>query len=209
MEDYLQTEWPELEGLPDLDHRAVGGDRRAGPAGARGDRAAGRGYRLSTMRRSRTWRCGPAPSPACRAGCSASPSPASSASRSTCRPTTARPSGRRSGKPAARFGITPYGTEAMHVLRAEKGYIIVGQETDGTVTPDDLGLAGLVGKAKPDFVGKRSLLAARYGGGRAASSSSGCAPSTRRSCWTRARRSSPIRRSRCRCRCSATSRRAT
>jgi glycine cleavage system aminomethyltransferase T len=33
------------------------------------------------------------------------------------------------------FGITPYGTEAMHVLRAEKGYIIVGQETDGTVTP--------------------------------------------------------------------------
>ena len=29
----------------------------------------------------------------------------------------------------------------MHVLRAEKGYFIVGQETDGTVTPDDLGLA--------------------------------------------------------------------
>jgi sarcosine oxidase, subunit alpha len=56
-----------------------------------------------------------------------------------------------------RFGITPYGTEAMHVLRAEKGFIIVGQETDGTVTPDDLGLSGLVGKAKRDFVGKRSL----------------------------------------------------
>ena len=56
-----------------------------------------------------------------------------------------------------RFDITPYGTEAMHVLRAEKGYIIVGQETDGTVTPDDLGLGGLVGKAKRDFVGKRSL----------------------------------------------------
>jgi sarcosine oxidase subunit alpha len=56
-----------------------------------------------------------------------------------------------------RFGITPYGTETMHVLRAEKGYIIVGQETDGTVTPDDVGLSGMVGKAKPDFVGKRSL----------------------------------------------------
>ena len=56
-----------------------------------------------------------------------------------------------------RFGITPYGTEAMHVLRAEKGYIIVGQETDGTVTPDDLGLDWIVGKTKPDFVGKRSL----------------------------------------------------
>jgi sarcosine oxidase subunit alpha len=56
------------------------------------------------------------------------------------------------------FGITPYGTEAMHVLRAEKGFIIVGQETDGTVTPDDVGLAGLVAKSKADFVGRRSLL---------------------------------------------------
>jgi sarcosine oxidase, subunit alpha len=53
--------------------------------------------------------------------------------------------------------ITPYGTEAMHVLRAEKGYIIVGQETDGTVTPDDAGLSWAIGKTKPDFVGKRSL----------------------------------------------------
>ncbi|MBA9070431.1 sarcosine oxidase subunit alpha [Methylobacterium sp. RAS18] len=54
-------------------------------------------------------------------------------------------------------GITPYGTETMHVLRAEKGYIIVGQETDGTVTPDDVGMAGMIPKAKGDFVGKRSL----------------------------------------------------
>lgn len=54
-------------------------------------------------------------------------------------------------------GITPYGTEAMHVLRAEKGYIIVGQETDGTATPDDVGLSWALGKAKRDFVGKRSL----------------------------------------------------
>jgi sarcosine oxidase, subunit alpha len=53
-------------------------------------------------------------------------------------------------------GITPYGTEAMHVLRAEKGYIIVGQDTDGTATPDDAGLAWAIGKRKPDFVGKRS-----------------------------------------------------
>jgi sarcosine oxidase subunit alpha len=45
----------------------------------------------------------------------------------------------------------------MHVLRAEKGYIIVGQETDGTATPDDVGLTWAVGKAKPDFVGKRSI----------------------------------------------------
>jgi sarcosine oxidase subunit alpha len=55
------------------------------------------------------------------------------------------------------LGITPYGTEAMHVLRAEKGFIIVGQETDGTATPDDVGLGWAIGKAKPDFVGKRSL----------------------------------------------------
>lgn len=54
-------------------------------------------------------------------------------------------------------GLTPYGTESMHVLRAEKGYIIIGQETDGTVTPGDAGLGWAIGKAKPDFVGKRSL----------------------------------------------------
>jgi sarcosine oxidase, subunit alpha len=58
------------------------------------------------------------------------------------------------GKP---YDITPYGTETMHVLRAEKGFIIIGQETDGTVTPDDVGLNGMIAKAKPDFVGKRSL----------------------------------------------------
>ena len=55
------------------------------------------------------------------------------------------------------LGLTPYGTETMHVLRAEKGYIIIGQETDGTVTPDDVGLGWAVITAKGDFVGKRSL----------------------------------------------------
>ncbi|MCZ4261641.1 sarcosine oxidase subunit alpha [Limimaricola sp. G21655-S1] len=54
-------------------------------------------------------------------------------------------------------GITAYGTETMHVLRTEKGFIIVGQDTDGTVTPEDAGLGWAIGKAKPDFVGKRSL----------------------------------------------------
>ncbi|MBO8183893.1 (2Fe-2S)-binding protein [Streptomyces sp. DW4-2] len=53
-------------------------------------------------------------------------------------------------------GITPYGTETMHVLRAEKGYPIVGQDTDGTVTPQDLGMSWVVSKKKRDFVGKRS-----------------------------------------------------
>jgi sarcosine oxidase, subunit alpha len=55
------------------------------------------------------------------------------------------------------FGITPYGTETMHVLRAEKGYPVIGQDTDGTVTPIDLGMAWAVSKKKPDFIGKRSL----------------------------------------------------
>ena len=54
------------------------------------------------------------------------------------------------------YGITPYGTEAMHVLRAEKGYIIVGQDTDGSITPIDLGMGGMVSKTK-DFLGRRSL----------------------------------------------------
>ncbi|OZM79510.1 2Fe-2S iron-sulfur cluster-binding protein [Pseudonocardia sp. MH-G8] len=56
------------------------------------------------------------------------------------------------------YGITPYGTETMHVLRAEKGYPIIGQDTDGTVTPQDLGMSWAVSKKKPDFVGKRSHL---------------------------------------------------
>ena len=56
----------------------------------------------------------------------------------------------------AAHGITPYGTEAMHVLRAEKGYIIVGQDTDGSVTPIDLGMEWIVSKEK-DFIGRRSL----------------------------------------------------
>ncbi|WP_187347292.1 MULTISPECIES: sarcosine oxidase subunit alpha family protein [unclassified Kocuria] len=53
------------------------------------------------------------------------------------------------------FGITPYGTETMHVLRAEKAFPIVGQDTDGTVTPQDLGMDWVVSKTK-DFIGKRS-----------------------------------------------------
>ncbi len=54
-------------------------------------------------------------------------------------------------------GITAYGTETMHVLRAEKGYPIIGQETDATVTPQDLGMEWVISKKKPDFIGKRSF----------------------------------------------------
>jgi sarcosine oxidase subunit alpha len=52
---------------------------------------------------------------------------------------------------------TVYGTETMHVLRAEKGYPIIGQDTDGTVTPQDLGMDWIVSKTKADFMGKRSF----------------------------------------------------
>ena len=55
------------------------------------------------------------------------------------------------------FNITPYGTETMHLLRAEKGFIITGQDTDGTMTPSDLQMDWIIGKKKYDFIGKRSL----------------------------------------------------
>jgi sarcosine oxidase subunit alpha len=58
------------------------------------------------------------------------------------------------------LGVEPYGTEAMHVLRAEKGYVIVGQDTDGTATPEDLGMGWIVNPGKGDFIGKRSLVRA-------------------------------------------------
>ena len=64
---------------------------------------------------------------------------------------------RRISAAGEEFDITPYGTETMHVLRAEKGFVIVGQDTDGSVTPVDLRMNWLLSKNK-DFLGKRSLL---------------------------------------------------
>ncbi len=57
----------------------------------------------------------------------------------------------------AAHGITPYGTDGMHLMRAEKGFIIVGQDTDGTVTPHDLRMDWIVDLEKGDFIGRRSL----------------------------------------------------
>ena len=56
----------------------------------------------------------------------------------------------------AAFGAVPYGTEAMHVMRAEKGFIMIGDETDGTVIPQDLGLDWAISKKKDDYIGKRA-----------------------------------------------------
>ncbi|MFT6104670.1 MAG: sarcosine oxidase subunit alpha, partial [Paracoccaceae bacterium] len=56
----------------------------------------------------------------------------------------------------ANFGMMPYGTEALHVMRAEKGFIMIGDETDGTVIPQDLGLGWAISKKKTDYLGKRA-----------------------------------------------------
>ncbi len=56
----------------------------------------------------------------------------------------------------AEFGVMPYGTEALHVMRAEKGFIMIGDETDGTVIPQDLGLGWAISKKKADYLGKRA-----------------------------------------------------
>ncbi|MEO0937081.1 MAG: sarcosine oxidase subunit alpha family protein [Pseudomonadota bacterium] len=56
----------------------------------------------------------------------------------------------------ADLGVMPYGTEALHILRAEKGFIMIGDETDGTVIPQDLGLNWAISKKKEDFLGKRA-----------------------------------------------------
>ena len=54
------------------------------------------------------------------------------------------------------FGVMPYGTECLHIMRAEKGFIMIGDETDGTVIPQDLGLHWAISKKKEDFLGKRA-----------------------------------------------------
>ncbi len=54
------------------------------------------------------------------------------------------------------FGVMPYGTECLHILRAEKGFIMIGDETDGTVIPQDLGLHWALSKKKEDYLGKRA-----------------------------------------------------
>jgi len=57
-----------------------------------------------------------------------------------------------------KYQLTPYGTETMHVLRAEKGFIIVGQDSDGSMTPEDLGMSWAIAKTKAfSFIGKRAM----------------------------------------------------
>ena len=64
------------------------------------------------------------------------------------------------------FGLTPYGIEALMILRLEKGYLHVGSDTDGSTTPDDVGWGRVARRKQSDFIGRRSLdrVANRAGG---------------------------------------------
>ena len=157
LEEWLQTEWPELRVRAHVGHRAVGHGRRR--------RARRRATSCGRWRRTCASKPRSFPFMAVREArgrghrrlaCSASRFSGELAYEvnvPTWHGLALWEAVMAAGEP---FGITPYGTEAMHVLRAEKGYPIVGQETDGTVTPHDLGMDWIVSKQK-SFIGKRSL----------------------------------------------------
>jgi sarcosine oxidase subunit alpha len=56
------------------------------------------------------------------------------------------------------FGVTPYGVEALMILRTEKAFLHVGADTDGTTLPGDVGFDRGIEKKAANFVGRRSLL---------------------------------------------------
>mgnify|MGYP000277139010 CR=1 FL=1 len=53
--------------------------------------------------------------------------------------------------------IAPYGIESLMTLRTEKGYILIGRDTDGVTLPQDLGVTGPLRNKTIDYVGRRSL----------------------------------------------------
>ena len=146
MEDYLQTEWPDLQVLADLDHRAVG---RRSPCRGRARATCSRRWSRDVDLSAAAFPHMASPGTHLRRAHAAVPRQLHRRTRlrgqraGRLRAARVWEASMRSGKP---HGITPYGTETMHVLRAEKGYIIVGQETDGTVTPDDVGLGWAIGE---------------------------------------------------------------
>jgi sarcosine oxidase subunit alpha len=62
----------------------------------------------------------------------------------------------------APFGVVPFGVEALLRLRIEKGYFLVGADTDGTTIPDDVGFGPALARKTGDFVGRRSLALAEH-----------------------------------------------
>lgn len=55
-------------------------------------------------------------------------------------------------------GIVALGSEALLILRAEKGYILIGRDTDGNTEPQDLGVGAPLRNKQHDFLGRRSLM---------------------------------------------------
>ena len=55
------------------------------------------------------------------------------------------------------FDITPVGSESNHVLRVEKGFLSLGHEADGTISPYDLGMDWIMSKTKVDYIGKKAV----------------------------------------------------
>ena len=55
------------------------------------------------------------------------------------------------------FGGGLLGLEALMILRAEKGFIVVGKDTDGTTMPHDLGVTSSRDSRAEEYIGKRSL----------------------------------------------------
>ena len=165
MEDYLQTEFTDLKVWLDLDHRAMGDHRGAGTEErANASRPLVEGLDLSddafphmSVREARI--CG-VPARLMRVSFTGElgyeinvPSH------------YGRAVWEAVWREVQKHGGCAYGTEAMHVMRAEKGYVIVGQETDGTVTLADLGLDWAIGKDKEGFRRQALAHAPRHAGG--------------------------------------------
>lgn len=58
---------------------------------------------------------------------------------------------------ATGLGGGPVGIEAIMILRAEKGFIVIGKDSDGMTRPMDLGMSGPLAAKKVEFIGRRSL----------------------------------------------------
>ena len=156
LEEWLQTEWPQLRVwctsvTEQWATMVVVGPYSRQLVGALAPElsVADDGFRVHDLAGHRRVR-------ACRPGWPGSRSPVSWHTRSTSPGPMPPPCGTSLWAVGEPIGLVPYGTETMHVLRAEKGYPIIGQDTDGTVTPHDLGMSWVVSRKKPDYLGKRS-----------------------------------------------------
>ena len=198
MEDYLQTEFPHLNVWLTSATEQWAVIAVQGPKAREIIAPLVEGIDLSNDAFPHAERSRKARSAACRPGCSACRSPVKPASKSTFPLISVQPSGRRFTNGPRALGGCAYGTEAMHILRAEKGYIIVGQDTDGTVTPDDAS-AWLGGRQEENRLCRHSRSAPSRSGRRwPQAACRSLDQRIRRWCWKRGRRSLPIRTSRCR-----------